>query len=156
MSSKNHPSKTKNKRHIHFQYTFDRARTIYGYESLPVAHAHRALSRSLITLASMTYSKENSLESNYLHHAHEAFRIAQDWFGVEDRIRLFPFKMTLAHAQQAHISSADDAVKESSFNEAMELLDECSLIAQEIFGSMSFKVAQVHRLRSATFLSKKM
>ena len=64
--------------------------------------------------------------------------------------------MTLAHAQQAHISSADDAVKESSFNEAMELLDECSLIAQEIFGSMSFKVAQVHRLRSATFLSKKM
>jgi hypothetical protein len=38
----------------------------------------------------------------------------------------------------------------------MELLDSCLSIAQDIFGTMSFKVAQVHRLRSATYLSKKM
>jgi hypothetical protein len=38
----------------------------------------------------------------------------------------------------------------------MELLNECLTIAQDIFGTMSFKVAQVHRLQSATYLSKKM
>ena len=98
----------------------------------------------------------DSVESAYLHHAHEAFRIAQDWFGVEDRIRLFPFKMTLAHALQAHVSSNVQDNYENYFQHGMELLDECLRIAQEIFGTISFKVAQVHRLRSATYLSKKM
>lgn len=136
---------------------------VYGYESLPIAHAHRALSRSLITLASVTYSRrqgnekeQDSMESTYLHHAHEAFRIAQDWFGVEDRIRLFPFKMTLAHALQARVSSNIEENKDIYYDDAMEHLDDCLTIAREIFGAMSFKVAQVHRLRSATYLSKKM
>lgn len=92
----------------------------------------------------------------YLHHAHESFRIAQDWFGVEDRVRLFPFKMSLAHALQARVSASAQENKELLFNDAMELLDDCLAVAQEIFGSMSFKVAQVHRLKSATYLSKKM
>jgi hypothetical protein len=38
----------------------------------------------------------------------------------------------------------------------MEYLNDCLLIAKKIFGSVSFKVAQVHRLRSATYLSNKM
>lgn len=128
---------------------------------MAVAHAHRALSRSLITLSSVTYSRNNTQEtknnessqSDFLHHAHEAFRIAQDWFGVEDRVRLFPFKMSLAHALQARVSADTN---EHYFNDAMELLDDCLSVAQEIFGSMSFKIAQVHRLRSATYLSRKM
>ena len=61
--------------------------------------------------------------------------------------------MSLAHALQARISIDHN---ENYFNDAMELLDDCLAIAQEIFGTMSFKVAQVHRLRSATYLSKKM
>ncbi len=116
----------------------------------------------------MTYTRHNSQEnasenknldpsqSSYLHHAHEAYRIAQDWFGIEDRIRLFPFKMSLAHALQARVSADTNENKENYYNDAMELLDDCLAIAQEIFGTMSFKVAQVHRLRSATYLSKKM
>ncbi|CAF1322827.1 unnamed protein product [Adineta steineri] len=147
------------------QYAFDRARTVYGCESLPVAHAHRALSKSLITLASLTHSrrpahenkkKQDPSETNYLHHANEAYRIAQDWFGVEDRVRLFPFKMSLAHALQSRLSADTNENKETYFNDALELLDDCLHIAQNIFGTMSFKVAQVHRLRSATYLSKKM
>jgi hypothetical protein len=61
--------------------------------------------------------------------------------------------MSLAHALQARVS-AD--INENYFTDAMELLDDCLSIAQDIFGTMSFKVAQVHRLRSATYLSKKM
>ena len=95
-------------------------------------------------------------QNAYLHHAHEAYRIAQDWFGVEDRVRLFPFKMSLAHALQARASAISTDSKETYFDDAMELLDDCLAVAQEIFGTMSFKVAQVHRLRSATYLSKKM
>ncbi|CAF1367239.1 unnamed protein product [Rotaria sordida] len=150
------------------QYTFDRARIIYGYESLVVAHSHRALSKSLITHASTTYSRrsieDNSSENkyidssqiDYIHHANEAYRIAQDWFGVEDNIRLFPFKMSLAHALQARVSTNQNENKDNYFNDAMELLDDCLTIAKDIFGTMSFKVAQVYRLRSATYLSKKM
>lgn len=141
---------------------------MYGYESLAVAHAHRALSKSLITLASITSSRRNSrdnvhdssstdgAQNAYLHHAHEAFRIAQDWFGVEDRVRLFPFKMSLAHALQARVSASGSDSKDMLFHDAMELLDDCLAVAQEIFGTMSFKVAQVHRLRSAAYLSRKM
>ncbi|CAF1454198.1 unnamed protein product [Rotaria sordida] len=150
------------------QYTFDRARIVYGYESLVVAHSHRALSKSLITHASTTYSRrsieDNSSENkyidssqiDYIHHANEAYRIAQDWFGVEDNIRLFPFKMSLAHALQARVSTNQNENKDNYFNDAMELLDDCLTIAKDIFGTMSFKVAQVYRLRSATYLSKKM
>jgi hypothetical protein len=135
---------------------------------LAVAHSHRALSKSLITLASVAYSRQNSEDNPsenknldspqtaYLHHAHEAYRIAQDWFGVDDRVRLFPFKMSLAHALQAGVSSDTTENKDSYFNDAIELLDDCLAIAQDLFGTMSFKVAQVHRLRSATYLSKKM
>jgi hypothetical protein len=61
--------------------------------------------------------------------------------------------MSLAHALQAHVSTNNNV---NYFNDAMELLDECLAVAQDIFGTMSFKVAQVHRLRSATYLSKKM
>jgi len=61
--------------------------------------------------------------------------------------------MSLAHALQAQILSD---INDNYFNDAMELLDDCLDIAQNIFGIMSFKVAQVHRLRSATYLSKKM
>lgn len=133
-----------------------------------MAHAHRALSKSLITLASITFSRRDGQENPadhlaiqtsqnaYLHHAHDAYRIAQDWFGVEDRVRLFPFKMSLAHALQARASAISTDSKETYFDDAMELLDDCLAVAQEIFGTMSFKVAQVHRLRSATYLSKKM
>ena len=64
--------------------------------------------------------------------------------------------MSLAHALQARVSADISEDKDHFFNDAMELLDECFNIAQEIFGTMSFKVAQVHRLRSATYLSKKM
>ncbi|CAF1012557.1 unnamed protein product [Rotaria sp. Silwood1] len=158
------------------QYTLDRARIVYGYESLTVAHCHRALSKSLINLASIANSRRKIQDplfddnfnyypnittkdlssSEYLYHAHEAFRIAQDWFGVEDRIRLFPFKMSLAHALQAHISINLSDKNNTYFEDAMELLNDCLSIAQDIFGSMSFKVAQVHRLQSATYLSKKM
>lgn len=128
-----------------------------------MAHAHRAMSKILITMKSVHYTRPNSkTEINlsdqvaFLHHAHEAFRIAQDWFGVEDRVRLFPFKMSLAHALQASVNPNSNDQNDTSFADAMELLDDCLAVAQEIFGSMSFKVAQVHRLRSATFLSKKM
>ncbi|CAF0848066.1 unnamed protein product [Rotaria sordida] len=160
------------------QYTLDRARIVYGYESLIVAHCHRALSKSLINLASTIHPRHNIQDSlfednisyypntttttkdlsssAYLHHANEAFRIAQDWFGVEDRIRLFPFKMSLAHALQAQIAVDISDKKNTYFKDAMELLNDCLSIAQDIFGSMSFKVAQVHRLQSAIYLSKKM
>ncbi|UJR14068.1 hypothetical protein I4U23_001065 [Adineta vaga] len=146
------------------QYAFDRARTVFGCESLTVAHCHRALSKSLITLASVTYSRRSEHKNktddpshgNYLHHAHEAHRIAQDWFGVDDRVRLFPFKMSLAHALQAQVSSDAQEKKDGYFQDAMDLLDDCFRIAQDLFGGMSFKVAQVHRLRSAVYLSKKM
>ena len=135
---------------------------------MAVAHSHRALSKSLITLGSTSSSchhvQENpdenknidSSHSTYLHHANEAHRIAQDWFGVEDRVRLFPFKMILAHALQAQASADTTETRHTYFNDAMEYLNECLAIAQDIFGTMSFKVAQVHRLQSATYLSKKM
>jgi hypothetical protein len=64
--------------------------------------------------------------------------------------------MSLAHALQARVSTNITEHKDNYFNDAMELLDECFAIAQDIFGTMSFKIAQVHRLRSATYLSKKM
>ena len=99
---------------------------------------------------------KESPPSAYLHHAYEAYRIAQDWFGVEDRIRLFPFKMTLSHALQARIAANLSEDKNTYFDEAMEYLRDCLSIAQDVFGSMSFKVAQVHRLRSAIYLSNKM
>ena len=64
--------------------------------------------------------------------------------------------MSLAHALQARTAALTTDNKETYFHDAMELLDDCLAVAQEIFGTMSFKVAQVHRLRSATYLSKKM
>jgi argininosuccinate lyase len=64
--------------------------------------------------------------------------------------------MSLAHALQARVSADINENKDNYFNDAMELLDDCLNLAQDIFGTMSFKVAQVHRLRSATYLSKKM
>lgn len=94
--------------------------------------------------------------SAYLHHAYEAYRIAEDWFGIDDRRRLFPFKMTLSHALQARIASNFVESKSNYFNQAMKHLQECLALAQDIFGVMSFKVAQVHRLQSATYMSKKM
>ncbi|CAF5099359.1 unnamed protein product, partial [Rotaria magnacalcarata] len=160
------------------QYTLDRAQTVYGYESLTVAHCHRALSKSLINLASLTQSRRNikyplfeedityyqntsitdlsSSSSTYMHHAYEAYRMAQDWFGVDNRIRLFPFKMTLAHALQAHAAANLSNKQNTYFEDAIELLNDCLSIARNIFGSMSFKVAQIHRLQSATYLSNKM
>jgi hypothetical protein len=71
-------------------------------------------------------------------------------------MRLFPFKMSLSHALQARIAANLYENKNIYFEEAMELLNDCLLIAQDIFGVMSFKVAQIHRLQSATYLSKKM
>lgn len=158
-----------------FQHTLDRAQIVYGYESLTVAHCHRALSKSLITFTSGTKSRRNIKDplfednsnysttpirqlssASYLHHANEAFRIAQEWFGVDDRVRLFPFKMSLAHALQAQIAVNSSDMENTYFEDVMQLLNDCFSIAQDIFGSMSFKVAQVHRLRSAAFLSKKM
>lgn len=64
--------------------------------------------------------------------------------------------MSLAHALQSYMSVDTTENKDGYFHDAMDLLDDCLLIAQDIFGTMSFKVAQVHRLRSATYLSKKM
>lgn len=64
--------------------------------------------------------------------------------------------MSLAHALQSCISANKADNKDNYFNDAMELLDDCLAVAKDIFGTMSFKVAQVHRLRSATYLSKKM
>lgn len=94
--------------------------------------------------------------SAYLHHAYEAYRIAQDWFGMEDRLRLFPFQMTVSHALQARIAANVAENKSSYLNEAMSHLQNCLAIAEEIFGKMSFKVAQVHRLQSATYMSNRM
>ncbi|CAF3173956.1 unnamed protein product [Rotaria socialis] len=160
------------------QYTLDRAQTVYGYESLTVAHCHRALSKSLINFASLTQSRRNikyplfeediiyyqntsitdlpPSSSTYIHHAYEAYRMAQDWFGVDSRIQLFPFKMTLAHALQAHVAANFSNKQNTHFEDAIELLNDCLSIARNIFGSMSFKVAQIHRLQSATYLSNKM
>jgi hypothetical protein len=141
-----------------------------------VAHCHRSFSKSLITLTSVNHSRqtieEQSLEKNensnpstpikdsppcaYLHHAQEAYRIAQDWFGVEDHTRLYPFKMSLSHALQARIAVNLIENKTIYFEDAIELLHRCLLIIQDIFGPMSFKVAQVRRLQSATYLSQKM
>lgn len=149
---------------------------MYGYESLVVAHCHRALSKSLINLASISQfrrsvqeilceddnnddentSISDSSSSSYIHHASEAHRIAQDWFGVNNHVRLFPFKMTLAHALQAQIAVNIYNTDDTYFKDAIELLDQCLSTARNIFGSISFKVAQVHRLQSATYLSKKM
>jgi len=64
--------------------------------------------------------------------------------------------MSLVHALQSRISADTTENKDGHFSDAMNLLDDCLSIAQDIFGTMSFKVAQVHRLRSATYLSKKM
>ena len=64
--------------------------------------------------------------------------------------------MTLSHALQARIASNVVENKNNYFNQAMEHLRECLAIAQDIFGVMNFKVAQVHRLQSATYMSKKM
>lgn len=99
--------------------------------------------------------KESS-PSAYLHHAYEAYRIAEDWFGVNDHIRLFLFKMTISHALQARIASNLFEKKQNYYQDAMKYLNQCLLIAQNIFGRISFKVAQVHRLQSATYLSSKM
>jgi len=99
---------------------------------------------------------KESPPSAYLHHASEAYRIAQDWFGMEERIRLFPFKMTLSHALQARIAANLSENKASYYDDAMEYLRDCLSIVENLFGLMSFKVAQVHRLKSAIYLSKKM
>lgn len=64
--------------------------------------------------------------------------------------------MTLAHALQAQVSADTVKNKDGCFHDAMDLLKDCLQITQEIFGAMSFKVAQVHRLQSATYLSKKL
>jgi hypothetical protein len=64
--------------------------------------------------------------------------------------------MSLAHALQARIAANLYENKNTYFEEAMELLNDCLSIAQDIFGPLSFKVAQVHRLQSATYLSNKM
>ena len=64
--------------------------------------------------------------------------------------------MSLAHALQARIAANLTENKNSYFDDAIELLNDCLSIAQNLFGSISFKVAQVHRLQSATYLSKKM
>lgn len=64
--------------------------------------------------------------------------------------------MTFSHAFQARIASNVVENKSNYFNQAMEHLQECLAIAQDTFGVMSFKVAQVHRLQSAIYMSKKM
>ncbi len=99
---------------------------------------------------------KESPPSPYLHHASEAYRIAQDCFGVEDRLRLFPFKMTLSNALQARIAANVSENKNSYYEDATEYLNDCLSIAQNVFGLISFKVAQVHRLQSATYMSNKM
>ena len=99
---------------------------------------------------------KESPPSAYLHHATEAYRIAQDWFGIDERVRLFPFKMTLSHALQARIAANLSENKIRYYDGAMEHVQICLSIAQNIFGLMSFKVAQVHRLQSAIYLSMKM
>ncbi len=99
---------------------------------------------------------KESPPSAYLHHAYEAYRIAQDWFGIDERIRLFPFKMTLSHALQARIAANLSENKTIYYDDVMEHLHDCLSIVENIFGLMSFKVAQVHRLQSAVYLSKKM
>ncbi|CAF1631129.1 unnamed protein product, partial [Didymodactylos carnosus] len=134
------------------QYAFDRARIITGYESLPVAHCHRSVSKSYITM-------KNFDSDLFLQHANEAYRIAQDWFGVND-VKLLPFKLTLANAFQAKANNILQQDKNSGklnyFNEALQLVQESLKTSEELFGTMSFKVAQVHRLISSTYLSKKM
>ena len=94
--------------------------------------------------------------AGYLHHAHEAYRIAQAWFGVDDRVHVLPFKMTLAHGLQAQMAVDGRESELPQFQEAMELLSQCLSVAQGRFGAMSFKVAQIHRLRSAMYLSRQM
>ena len=92
----------------------------------------------------------------YLNHAYEAYRIGQAWFGVDDRVHILPFKMTLAHGLQAHIAADGRESALSQYQEAMELLSQCLSVAEGRFGAMSFKVAQIHRLRSAIYLSRRM
>ena len=64
--------------------------------------------------------------------------------------------MSLAHALQARVSADTPENKDGYFHDAIDLLDDCLRIAQDLFGAMSFKCAQVYRLRSATYLSKKL
>lgn len=64
--------------------------------------------------------------------------------------------MTLAHALQARIAANLVEDKHIYHEDAMKYLQQCLLIAENIFGTISFKVAQVHRLKSAIYLSSKM
>jgi hypothetical protein len=64
--------------------------------------------------------------------------------------------MTLSHALQARIAANLSENKTIYYDDAMEHLHDCLSIVENIFGLMSFKVAQVHRLQSAVYLSKKM
>ena len=85
----------------------------------------------------------------YYHHAH-------DWLGVTNRIRLFSYQMTLVHTLQARLATNQSDNTQKMFDEAMRHLQECSAIAKDVFGSVSFKLAQVHRLQSAVYLSSRM
>jgi phosphotransferase system HPr-like phosphotransfer protein len=64
--------------------------------------------------------------------------------------------MTLSHALQARIAANLSENKNNYYEDAMKYLNECLVIAENIFGLISFKVAQVHRLQSATYLSNQM
>jgi hypothetical protein len=64
--------------------------------------------------------------------------------------------MTLSHALQARIAANLLENKVNYYQNAIEYLNECLSIVQNVFGSISFRVAQVHRLQSALYLSNKM
>ena len=129
---------------ILIQYTLKHAKTVYGYDSIEVADANRALSKALIINKSFD-------DEAYYTCAQKAFKIAKEIFSPNSP-KLIVYKISLSLALQwKSVNSNIIEIKKVNINDAFNLAQEALESCVNVFGENNLSTAKVYRLIGSVF-----
>ncbi len=120
------------------------AKNVYGYDSIEVADASRALSKALI----INKSFENEF---YYECAQRAFKIAKEIF-INSNAKLIAYKISYSLALQwKSVNSNIIEIKKVNINDAFNLAQQALESCVNVFGEKNIATAKIYRLIGSIF-----
>ncbi len=120
------------------------AKNVYGYDSIEVADASRALSKALI----INKSFENEF---YYECAQRAFKIAKEIF-INNNAKLIAYKISYSLALQwKSVNSNIIEIKKVNINDAFNLAQQALESCVNVFGEKNIATAKIYRLIGSIF-----